>query len=55
MTGPYNKKSEGSLHRLSFFKILFVAINTAFGNLTNTAGCTRCEITVVTQNDGSSD
>ena len=26
MTGPYNKKSQGSLRRLSFFKILFVII-----------------------------
>ena len=24
MTGPYNKKSQGSLRRLSFFKILIV-------------------------------
>ena len=24
MTGPYNKKSQGSLRRLSFFKILLV-------------------------------
>ena len=26
MTGPYNKKSQGSLRRLSFFKILLVII-----------------------------
>ena len=27
MTGPYNKKSQGSLCRLTFFKILLVAVN----------------------------
>ena len=27
MTGPYNKKSQGSLRRLSFFKILLVCSN----------------------------
>ena len=26
MTGPYNKKSQGPLRRLSFFKILIVYI-----------------------------
>ena len=26
MTGPYNKKSQGSLRRLSFFKILLVEV-----------------------------
>ena len=30
MTGPYNKKSQGSLRRLSFFKILLVKYKISF-------------------------
>ena len=35
--------------------IKLFAFNTALGKLTNIAICTRCEIPVLTQNNGSSD
>ena len=41
--------------KLKIIKKNLFAFNTAFGKLTNTASCTRCEIPVVTQNNGSTD
>ena len=35
MFGPYNKKSQGALRRLSFFKILLVSDKTVEDNILN--------------------
>ena len=44
-----------SLLKLKIIIKPFCIYNTAFGKLTNIANCTRCEIPVVTQNNGNTD